>query len=188
MRELRKSYEELKEKIGKMPLLYDFYQYGTTAPTVFAKNHALANYGDFLKKMGKNVNLNDYQNAVLSFVTKELLFGKRPHELLLLESCLDKDLTKTDFIDLLKSKDCYVNEDVLASVEKILSLEFFDVKQGKTTKKEQYGSYPLIEKIDENYRLPHPLQQALTNNQQFKILFRDVLSINNMIVKMFVAC
>lgn len=175
MRELRKSYEDLKEKIGKMPLLYDFYQYGTTAPTVFAKNHALANYGDFLKKMGENINLSNYQNAVLSFVTKELLFGKRPHELLLLESCLDKDLTKTDFIDLLKSKDCYVNEDVLASVEKILSLEFFDVKQGKTTKKEQYGSYPLIEKVEEKYRLSHPLQQALTDNQQFKILFKDVL-------------
>ncbi|MDE7051013.1 MAG: DUF3427 domain-containing protein, partial [Lactobacillus sp.] len=175
MRELRKSYEELKEKIGKVPLLYDFYQYGTTAPTVFAKNHALANYGDFLKKMGENINLSNYQNAVLSFVTKELLFGKRPHELLLLESCLDKDLTKTDFIDLLKSKDCYVNEDVLASVEKILSLEFFDVKQGKTTKKEQYGSYPLIEKIEGKYRLSHPLQQALTDNQQFKILFKDVL-------------
>ncbi len=175
MRELRKSYEDLKEKIGKEPLLYDFYQYGTTAPTVFAKNHALANYGDFLKKMGENINLSNYQNAVLSFVTKELLFGKRPHELLLLESCLDKDLTKTDFIDLLKSKDCYVNEDVLASVEKILSLEFFDVKQGKTTKKEQYGSYPLIEKVEEKYRLSHPLQQALTDNQQFKILFKDVL-------------
>lgn len=175
MRELRKSYEDLKEKIGKVPLLYDFYQYGTTAPTVFAKNHALANYGDFLKKMGENINLSNYQNAVLSFVTKELLFGKRPHELLLLESCLDKDLTKTDFIDLLKSKDCYVNEDVLASVEKILSLEFFDVKQGKTTKKEQYGSYPLIEKVEEKYRVSHPLQQALTDNQQFKILFKDVL-------------
>lgn len=175
MRELRKSYEELKEKIGKVPLLYDFYQYGTTAPTVFAKNHALANYGDFLKKMGENINLSNYQNAVLSFVTKELLFGKRPHELLLLESCLDKDLTKTDFIDLLKSKDCYVNENVLASVEKILSLEFFDVKQGKTTKKEQYGSYPLIEKVEGKYRLSHPLQQALTDNQQFKILFKDVL-------------
>ena len=175
MRELRKSYEDLKEKIGKVPLLYNFYQYGTTAPTVFAKNHALANYGDFLKKMGENVNLSDYQNAALSFVTKELLFGKRPHELLLLESCLDKDLTKTDFIDLLKSKDCYVNKDVLDSVEKILSLEFFDVKQGKTTKKEQYGSYPLIEKVNENYRLSRPLQEALNVNQQFKILFKDVL-------------
>ena len=42
MRELKKSYEDLKAKLGRAPLLYDFYQYGTTAPTVFAKNHLLA--------------------------------------------------------------------------------------------------------------------------------------------------
>ncbi len=41
MRELKKSYEDLKAKLGRAPLLYDFYQYGTTAPTVFAKNHLL---------------------------------------------------------------------------------------------------------------------------------------------------
>lgn len=76
MRELKKSYEDLKAKLGRAPLLYDFYQYGTTAPTVFAKNHLLAHYGDFLKKMGEKVELTDYQSSVLSFVTKELLFGK----------------------------------------------------------------------------------------------------------------
>ncbi|MDK7093966.1 DUF3427 domain-containing protein, partial [Gardnerella swidsinskii] len=90
----------------------------------FAKNHALAHYGDFLKKMGEEVNLGNYQNAALSFVTKELLFGKRPHELLLLESCLDKNISRADFTKLLKSKNCYISEDVLNSVEKILSLNF----------------------------------------------------------------
>ena len=70
MRELKKSYEDLKAKLGRAPLLYDFYQYGTTAPTVFAKNHLLVHYGDFLKKMGENVELTDYQSSVLSFVTK----------------------------------------------------------------------------------------------------------------------
>ena len=175
MRELRQSYKDLKEKIGRVPLLYDFYQYGTTAPTVFAKNHALAHYGDFLKKMGEEVNLGNYQNAALSFVTKELLFGKRPHELLLLESCLDKNISRADFTKLLKSKNCYISEDVLNSVEKILSLNFFDVKQGKTTKKEQYGSYPLIEKENGEYRLSSQLLQALNDNHTFKMLFEDVL-------------
>ena len=135
MRELKKSYEDLKAKLGRAPLLYDFYQYGTTAPTVFAKNHLLAHYGDFLKKMGENVELTDYQSSVLSFVTKELLFGKRPHELLLLESCLIKEkVSEASYLQLLKGKNCYVNDAVLDSIEKVLSLEFFDVKQGKTTK------------------------------------------------------
>ena len=125
MRELKKSYEDLKAKLGRAPLLYDFYQYGTTAPTVFAKNHLLAHYGDFLKKMGENVELTDYQSSVLSFVTKELLFGKRPHELLLLESCLIKEkVSEASYLQLLKGKNCYVNDAVLDSIEKVLSLEF----------------------------------------------------------------
>lgn len=148
MRELKKSYEDLTEKIGRIPLLYDFYQYGTTSPTVFAKNHLLTHYGDFLRKMGEEIELSDYQNSVLSFVTKELLFGKRPHELLLLEKCLDREISKSEYLKLLKNKNCYIDGDVLDSVEKILSLDFFNVKQGKTTKKEQYGNYPLIKKID----------------------------------------
>ena len=107
MRELKKSYEDLKAKLGRAPLLYDFYQYGTTAPTVFAKNHLLVHYGDFLKKMGENVELTDYQSSVLSFVTKELLFGKRPHELLLLESCLIKEkVSEVSYLELLEGKNC----------------------------------------------------------------------------------
>ncbi len=176
MRELKKSYEDLKAKLGRAPLLYDFYQYGTTAPTVFAKNHLLAHYGDFLKKMGENVELTDYQSSVLSFVTKELLFGKRPHELLLLESCLIKEkVSEASYLQLLKGKNCYVNDAVLESVEKVLSLEFFDVKQGKTTKKEQYGNVPLVEKIGKNYLFSSQLSQALSANQEFKDLFSDVI-------------
>ena len=123
MRELKKSYEDLKAKLGRAPLLYDFYQYGTTAPTVFAKNHLLAHYGDFLKKMGEKVELTDYQSSVLSFVTKELLFGKRPHELLLLESCLVKEkVSEASYLQLLEGKNCYVNDAVLDSIGKVLSL------------------------------------------------------------------
>ena len=176
MRELKRSYEDLKAKLGHVPLLYDFYQYGTTAPTVFAKNHLLNHYGDFLKKMGEKVELTKYQSAVLSFITKELLFGKRPHELLLLEKCLVKEkISKADYLQLLKEKNCYVNDAVLDSVDKILSLEFFDVKQGKTTKKEQYGDISLVKKTEEQYEFSSQLSQALSDNQQFKKLFKDII-------------
>ncbi|PEG76745.1 NgoFVII family restriction endonuclease, partial [Lactobacillus sp. UMNPBX19] len=176
MRELKKSYEDLKAKLGRVPLLYDFYQYGTTAPTVFAKNHLLAHYGDFLKKMGEKVELTDYQSSVLSFVTKELLFGKRPHELLLLESCLVKEkVSEASYLQLLEGKNCYVNDAVLDSIGKVLSLEFFDVKQGKTTKKVQYGNIPLIEKTGKHYLFSSQLSQSLRANQQFKNLFNDVI-------------
>lgn len=138
MRELRQSYHDLKNKLGRVPLLFDFYQYGSVAPIVFAQNHGLASYADFLGKMGEDVNLSKYENEVLSFVTKELLNGKRIHELLLLEMLLEQDIVKQeDYLAQLKRHHAYVNDELLASVDAILSLDFFDIKQGKTTKKAQ---------------------------------------------------
>ena len=52
LRELRQSYQELKNKIGRIPLLYDFYQYGSVSPLVFANNHGLDDYATFLQKNG----------------------------------------------------------------------------------------------------------------------------------------
>ncbi len=86
--------------------------------------------------MGEPLHLSKYEDGVLSFVTKELLNGKRPHELILLKLLLkNKHVSETEFEKALKNYGAYVNGAVLNSVEDILSLNFFDIKQGKTTKK-----------------------------------------------------
>ena len=177
IKELRQSYQELAQKIGRPPLLFDFYRYGSTSPMVFANNHSLEHYGGFLIKMGEPVKLSRYESAVLSFVTKELLNGKRPHELILLQLLLEKDqVSQEEFEQALHDYGAYVNEKVLTSVEDILSLSFFDIKQGKTTKKEQYGGQPLIVKIDLfDYSLAPILAQSLNQNNTFKKLFVDVI-------------
>lgn len=176
MRELRQSYHDLKNKLGRVPLLFDFYQYGSVAPIVFAQNHGLASYADFLGKMGEDVNLSKYENEVLSFVTKELLNGKRIHELLLLEMLLEQDIVKQeDYLAQLKRHHAYVNDELLASVDAILSLDFFDIKQGKTTKKAQYGKLPLVERSNLfNYQLNGSLRSAL-DQHDFKNLFVDAI-------------
>lgn len=176
MRELRQSYHDLKNKLGRVPLLFDFYQYGSVAPIVFAQNHGLASYADFLGKMGEDVNLSKYENEVLSFVTKELLNGKRIHELLLLEMLLEQDIVKQeDYLAQLKRHHAYVNDELLASVDAILSLDFFDIKQGKTTKKAQYGKLPLVERSNLfDYQLNGSLRSAL-DQHDFKSLFVDAI-------------
>ena len=177
IKELRQSYQELAQKIGRPPLLFDFYRYGSTSPMVFANNHSLGHYGEFLAKMGEPVKLSRYESAVLSFVTKELLNGKRPHELLLLQLLLEKEqVSQEEFEKKLHDYGAYVNERVLTSVEDILSLNFFDIKQGKTTKKEQYGDQPLVVKADLlDYALAPKLAQSLNQNETFGKLFRDVI-------------
>ncbi|MCO6530467.1 DUF3427 domain-containing protein, partial [Lactobacillus sp.] len=177
IKELRQSYQQLKEKIGRPPLLLDFYRYGSTSPIVFANNHQLANYGSFLTKMGESIILNRSENAILSFVTKELLNGKRPHELLLLQELLERrQISQVEFEQSLSRNGAYINAAVLNSVMAILSLTFFDIKQGKTTKKVLYGGQALIEQPDLfSYALTPKLQQQLHGNLTFKKLFKDAI-------------
>lgn len=178
VKELKQSYQELKEKIGRVPLLFDFANYGSTSPEVFANHTGFQNYAQFLVKMGESVKLTEFENAILSFLTKELLNGKRPHELLLLQALLTKEyISHREFENILKRFGTYCNEAVLKSVLAILSLDFFNVKQRQTTKKTQYGGQSLVQQDDLlNYVLAPKLSQALQNNHIFKQLFTDVVN------------
>lgn len=176
IKQLRDAYQELKEKIGRMPLLADFYYHGSISPKVFVKNKTVANYSEFLQKMGEDIELNNYENSILSFVTKELLSGKRVHELVLLNELLKNEpVDLASYEQLLHQYGAYVNQDVLNSVENVLSLTFFDVKHGKTTKKIQYGGENLI-KMAENktYQLNDKLKDSL-KNPTFVRLLRDAV-------------
>jgi hypothetical protein len=177
MRALRQSYQELKNKLGRVPYLYDFYRYGSTSPQVFADNSRLAHYGDFLVKMGEPVSMGSYASAVLSFVTKELLNGKRPHELLLLDELLKNGQCSTEQLTARWQKvHAYDTPAVRQSIMDILSLNFFDVKAGKTTKKARYGGQPLITLKDDEYRWTPDLAAALADNATFKRLLTDAVT------------
>ena len=176
MKELRQSYQELKGKLGRMPLLYDFYQFGSTSPELFSKNNTFKNYGDFLLKMGEELHLSSYSAQVLDFVTQELLNGKRNHELVLLKLLLKtNNASQNDFQVALKQNGSYINEAVLNSVDTILSLAFFDIKAGKTTRKMQYGGVPLIEHDLLGYQFGAKLREVLADEPDFKMLFRDAI-------------
>lgn len=177
MRQLRESYQELSQKLGRVPMLLDFLKYGSTSPEVFINNFSFKNYGDFLIKMGEKIDLTEQENQVLNFVTKELSLGKRVHELILLKALLTRDYLSTDeYIKILKENKTYVNDEALESVDNFLSLDFFDVKAGKTTKKQQYGGRSLIEKNEDEYHLANFLRVSLKSSD-FKRLFEDALTV-----------
>lgn len=177
MRELRQAYCELHNKLGRVPYLNDFLSYGTVSPLVFAGNSRLPHYGAFLQKMGEQVQLSRYESQVLSFVTKELLNGKRPHELVLLKLLLAQgSCSQEKLLAALQRRHAYVNAGVLQSIADILSLGFFDVKAGKTTGKNQYGGQALVVCPDLlNYQLSARLREELDNNADFAKLFTDAI-------------
>lgn len=185
LHELRDSYLSLKERIGRTPYLLDFVKYHSVSPVIIAQNKLFKHYGDFLNKMGEQIILSSAESRILFFMTKELLNGKRPHELLLLKSLLkEQQISESEFLVLLKENDAYVNPAVLNSIDNILDLNFFDIKTGKTTKKQQYGGQSLIEHDLLNYRCSAALKQAL-ENPEFKKLFIDIISTGLILTKKY---
>lgn len=176
LKQLRNAYHELKNKLGRSPLLYDFYRLGSVSPLVFAQNTSLSSYAEFLEKMGAEILISSFEHKVLSFLTKELLPGKRIHELLFLKLILDYGKVNRDqFESELKKQGAYYNSEVYDSIQKFLMLDFFDVKTGKTTKKVQYGNAPLIEQLNLfDFTFSEPIKKAL-ENADFKRLFTDLI-------------
>ncbi len=120
---LKDKYNNLKNKIGKIPTLVEFYRLGDIDPILILENKTLKNYYNFLKKYEKEFALefNESKINTLNFISANLANGKRPHELLIL-----RDLVKTYEIDLnnietvLEEKYHIINDS--ASIESALNV------------------------------------------------------------------
>ena len=96
---LREKYQILKDRLGTVPTIIDFYKFGEIDPMLFIE-YTGESYHTFLKKVDKtyDVQFSKKQEAMLAFVCQILVNGKRPHELLMLKMMLDNAET-VDILD-----------------------------------------------------------------------------------------
>ncbi|WP_010651328.1 DUF3427 domain-containing protein [Oceanobacillus massiliensis] len=167
---LKDAYMELKNRIGKVPYLYDFVTNHSIDPVVIADK--FKNYYLFLLKMKEEVsNITPYENSVLTMLSLEILPGKRKHELILLDQLVRHcKISNRDYIHLLEESKCLVDQATLQSVHRILSLSFFSQND-----KKKYGTVPIVEFKSENYSFNSKIKESLENNSYFKRLFEDVI-------------
>jgi superfamily II DNA or RNA helicase len=87
---IRENYTNLKNKLGKIPGLLDFDQYGEMDVLRIFDNHSLGSYYKFLVKYEKEyqVRLTKDEENIIEFVSKKLANGKRIHELAMLNRIL----------------------------------------------------------------------------------------------------
>jgi len=171
MTNLKKSFVELKNRLGRFPLLLDFARFDLVDPNVIARKQK--NYLRFLNKIGASDQVaNSYQDAVLTLISEELLNGKRPHEILLLKELLSNagELSIKNFRDLLSHNQLNADPATLSSVLAVLSLEFFTDAEAM-----KYGSEPIVILYDETYKLGQKFQNAYTENLVFNEHIRDAL-------------
>jgi superfamily II DNA or RNA helicase/HKD family nuclease len=167
---LKDAYLELKNRIGRVPYLIDFIRNNSIDPVVIVEEHM--NYYQFLIKMKEEVpNLSLYEQQFLTFVSQEILNGKRKHEIILLELLVTKgDTSNERFIEELQSVSCYVNNDTITSINRVFNLEFFTQSY-----KKKYGEKPIIHCEGNMYSLNNNIKQSLSSNGYFKSLTNDLL-------------
>ncbi|GEL08756.1 DUF3427 domain-containing protein [Salisediminibacterium halotolerans] len=173
-RMLKEAYQQLTFRLGRQPLLRDFYAYDSIDPEVLVDKYK-SNYHDFLvqiKATEKTLTANE--NGVLSMVSQELLAGKRKHELLLLQKLLQtsQGITEEEFASLVLEHGCQWNEATKRSVERMLTLEFLtETERGK------YQHIPLIKRTAHGYQLGEKLARMLNENDWFQTLVYDALDV-----------
>lgn len=170
LRILKEAYQNLKNRLGRPPMLVDFIENHSMDPVVIASKRG--HYGAFLTLVEQDKPiLLKIEEQLLLMATQELLSGKRLHEVVLLKALLEKNcIVKNEFIDLLKEYGARVDESTLKSMENVLALTFFnDADQAK------YGGKPLIFIEHGTYQLSDHVA-SLLNNEWFKKLFSDLLN------------
>lgn len=172
---LKESYKEVKNRIGRVPLLYDFMVHDSIDPVVLVSQQHHQNYHQFLTKIKENeYDISNEENAVLTMLSTEVLNGKREHEIILLDLLLkNDDITYKEYLEQLIAHDCNVNEAVLKSVERVLDLSFFTQVFRK-----KYGDQPIV-----TFKNPSAISftpfvmRSLKENAYFRDLVVDVLNV-----------
>lgn len=142
-REFKEAISNLRHRLGQIPQLIDFARFDTIDPFILASK-----YGDYwsllhsLKFVDQGPSQREAQ--YLKFLSTEVLNGLRPHETLLLRLLLDEgSITRTAFQETLEARGTTSTPEVLSSVERMLTLEFFTSRRRK-----QLGEISLIRTSD----------------------------------------
>ena len=97
---IKESYVSLKNRLGRVPLLYDFYENQEIDPLVIVREYKT--YDAFMVAMeqGKYKNvLNEQEKLTLEYLSKTVLSGVRPDELVILSQLLHRDhIEVADFV------------------------------------------------------------------------------------------
>lgn len=127
IRNLKKAFNDLQARIGTTPTLWDFARFDVADPVVVAG--AKENYWNLLATFKAADSLPDErENAALTYVSREFLGGKRPHELLMLRRLLDAPdhrMSTAELIDMLSGAGLSHDAETIASLRRIADLSFF---------------------------------------------------------------
>lgn len=179
---LRTSYQAIKNKLGRIPNLVDFYPHnGIDAVKFFEKKwaHYGSSYYGFLAKYEKDYTgkLSPLQAKMLSYLSGRFGNGKRVAEALLIESIINNKNTNADFFkeQLLKRFGIDASDDLLKNIVLNLSNQF----NLTGDQKERNKDVVFVEPIGtEDFRIADAFNRALTDetSSDFIVQLNDLIA------------
>lgn len=138
---IKESYISLKNRIGRTPLLFDFYEQGEIDPLVIIREYKT--YWQFMENVERGkyfCKLNAHEKLILEYLSKTILSGVRPSELYILQKLFTKKTFSVNEVqkELKQLLDYNITDQEISESVKVLQGCF-------TSKDEEYQKYKTIE-------------------------------------------
>ena len=170
---IRSCYQNLKDKLGRIPELMDFDLYGEIDVLRIFDNNSLGSYYKFLKKYEKDytIHLNKQEEKMIEFISKKLVSGKRVQELIFLKCLLNQD---QNLIHTVKDKvwneyKIKMNSNQIDTIINLFTNQFPSGSSKKT-----YMDCIFIEKNNEEYCISKEFKHLL-NHKEFYEMIQECL-------------
>lgn len=169
---LKEEYINLKNKLGKIPLLVDFYKNASIDPRIIIEYSK--NYYVFLNKVEKEYKekLSKEEELMLEFVSTQLSSGKRPHELIILRHIIDNNSISVAEIEYILKNSYNIENDSITINKSI------DILQGgfiAGSDKKKYGEFIFVELNANKITKSKNLEESLKNNEFYRLI-NDVIN------------
>lgn len=176
---LRQAYQQLKDRLGRVPRLEDFEENGSIEATKILDQFGA--YHLFLQKVEKanyRISLSDSKVRLLTFIGKKLAKGKRVEELALL-NIASQNLSSSTGPSLMNALASHLASSYKLSLKPAVEnsvinqlTQFAD----DPTKRKTFGNVALIEKDAQgNWQLAPTLKEWLQTDEEFARQFKEVV-------------
>lgn len=173
IRLIKENYKRLKNKLGIIPSLKDFDDYGEMDVLRIFDNSSLGSYYKFLVKYEKDykIRLNAAEEKVIEFVSKKFASGKRIHELELLNRMISYRSGLIGMLTQRLAKDYEIQMEVttIKNVVNVMTNEF-QSGSGKKT----YEDCIFLEPEGDEYKISVSFASML-DNVEFLNIFKELI-------------
>lgn len=166
---IKENYQNLKNKLGRIPSLMDFDKYGEMDVFRIFENKELGSYYKFLVKHEKEytIRLSEDEEIFINFISNKIANGKRVHELVLLKRLLAYEHNLMGGLKKTLASDYQINlnDNGTNSVVNVMTNEFMS-----GSGKDKYAKCIFLKKEGNDFTISDEFKIMLGNNNFYAMV------------------